>query len=160
MSGKRKIGKVEIEMCFLLYAGTSKKMPLKEWRSEAPDVCVKSLTEYESAIKAHFTQPEVQYIGSASGCGCDFPNIMYQNGDWPDFNLDDDDHEKEARERKNCEALAALLHSTGEQMVELYGVWDGDFAEAPQAREEISVQALTQPDFKFKERGFYSVSLR
>ncbi len=135
-------------------------MPRKEWRSESPDVCVKSLTEHESAIKAHFTQPEVQYIGSTSGCGCDFPNVMYQSGGWPELELDEGNDEEEAGERKNCEALAALLHSTGEQMVELYGVWDGDFAEAPQLREEISVQALTQPTFKFKERGFYLVRIR
>lgn len=85
---------------------------------------------------------------------------MYQSGGWPDFNFDDDDHEKEASEHHNRKALAALLHATDEQMVELYGVWDGDFAEPPQVREEISVQALTQPNFKFKERGFYIVRIR
>ena len=144
-------------MCFLLYAGTSKPIARKEWSSEARDVCVKPLTEHENAIRAHFSQPEVQYIGSTSGCGCDFPNIMYQNGDWPDFKFEDDDDEQQASERYNREALAALLHATGEPMVELYGVWDGDFAEAPQAREEITVQAIKQQDFKFKERGFYTV---
>ena len=146
-------------MCFLLYAGTSKPMLRKEWRSEAPDVCVKSLTEHESAIKTHFTQPEVQYIGSTSGCGCDFPNVMYQSGGWPELELDDDNDE-EASEHKSCEALVTLLHASDEEIVELYGVWDGDFAEAPQAREEISVQTLTQPNFKFKERGFYIVRIR
>jgi hypothetical protein len=144
-------------MCFLLYAGTGKPIARKEWLSEAPDISVKSLTEHESAIKAHFTQPEVQYIGSTSSCGCDFPSIMFQSGGWPYFKFEDDDDEQEATERRNLEALAALLRGTGEEMVELYGVWDGDFEVAPKVREEISLQALTQPDFRFKEQGFYCV---
>jgi hypothetical protein len=28
-------------MCFVLYAGTSKPMPLKGWRNDAPDLSVK-----------------------------------------------------------------------------------------------------------------------
>jgi hypothetical protein len=58
-------------------------MPLNEWRNHAPDLPVKALTEHETPITAHFSKPEVQNIGSTSDCGCDFPHVMFQNGDWP-----------------------------------------------------------------------------
>ena len=117
-------------MCFVLYAGTSKPMLRKEWSNDAPDLSVKALTERESAITAHFTKLEVQYIGSTSGCGCDFPHVMFQNGEWPwfeDENEDELDRQRKATEQHNREGLVALIRQTGESSVELYGVWDGDF---------------------------------
>ena len=149
-------------MCFVLYAGTSKPMPRKEWRNEAPDLSVKTLTERESPITAHFSKPSVQYIGSTSDCGCDFPHVIFQNGNWPwfeDENEDELDRQRKATEQSNREGLIALLRQSGESSVELYGVWDGDFMTPPAAHEEIRLEAIFDPDFRFKERGFYTVRL-
>jgi len=149
-------------MCFVLYAGTSKPMPRKEWRNEAPDLSVKTLTERESPITAHFSKPSVQYIGSTSHCGCDFPHVIFQNGNWPwfeDENEDELDRQGKATEQSNREGLVALLRQSGESSVELYGVWDGDFAIVSQAQENISVDRLLDPGFHFKEQGFYKVYL-
>ena len=146
-------------MCFVLYAGTSKPIPRKEWRNDAPDLSVKALTERESPIAAHFSKPEVQYIGSTSDCGCDFSHVMFQNGDWPWFDDGEHDPELEASDRYNREALVKLLRATDEQTVELYGVWDGDFdfATPPAVREEIASTTILDPAFRFKEQGFYVV---
>jgi hypothetical protein len=38
----------------------------KGMRDEAPDVVVAPLSERETAIAAHFSKPEVQYISSTS----------------------------------------------------------------------------------------------
>jgi len=150
-------------MCFVLYAGTLKLIPRKEWRNDAPDLSVKGLTERESPITTHFTKPEVQYIGSTSDCGCDFPHVMLQNGDWPWFEDEDDelDRRRNATEQHNREGLVALLRQTGEPVVELYGVWDGDFdfRTPPAAREQIHVEAILDATFRFKEQGFYVVRL-
>jgi len=151
-------------MCFVLYAGTSKPMPRKEWRNDAPDLSVKVLTERESPITAHFSKPEVQCIGSTSDCGCDFPHVTFQNGDWPwfeDENEDELDRQRKATERYNREGLVTLLRQTGESIVELYGVWDGDFdfRTSPAAHEEIPLEAILDPAFRFKEQGFYLVRL-
>ncbi len=151
-------------MCFVLYAGTSKPIPRREWRNDAPDLSVKSLTKRESPIAAHFSKPEVQYVGSTSDCGCDFPHVMFQNGDWPWFEYEDEgelDREVKATEQYNREGLVALLRQTGESTVELYGVWDGnfDFRTAPAAHEEISLQLILDPAFRFKEQGFYVVRI-
>lgn len=146
-------------MCFLLYAGTTKPMPPKEWRNDAPDLTVEALTEHESPIAAHFSKPTVQCIGSTSRCGCDFPHVMFQNGDWPWFDDGKHDPESESRAHHNREGLVKLLKTTGEQMVELYGVWDGNFATTPAAREEIALTAILDASFRFKEQGFYVVRL-
>ena len=70
-----------------------------------------------------------------------------------------DDPEWEATELVNREALVALLRDSAEKNVELYGVWYGDFAKQVNVREEIPLARILEPDFRFKERGLYTVSL-
>jgi len=146
-------------MCFVLYAGTSNPIPRKEWRDNTPDLSVQPLSERENAVAAHFNEPQVQYIGSTSQCGCDFPHVMFQNGGWPWFDDDEVDVEREASDRYNREGLVALLRQTGEATVELYGVWDGNFT-PPAIREEIYLDAILEHDFRFKEQGFYTVTVQ
>jgi len=149
-------------MCFVLYAGTSKPMLRKEWRNDAPDLSVKGLAERETPITTHFRKPAVQYIGSTSQCGCDFPHVILQNGEWPwfeDENEDELDRQRKTTEQHNREGLVTLLRQTGESSVELYGVWDGDFRTPPAAQEEIHLEAILDPAFRFKEQGFYTVRL-
>ena len=95
-------------MCFVLYAGTVKPLPRSAFNPEAPAVWVTSLTEHDAAIRAHFSKPEVQYIGSTSQCGCDFPHAILQNGDWPEIEVATA-FERNPSEKPNREALAALL---------------------------------------------------
>ncbi len=152
-------------MCFVLYAGTTIAVPRKAFDKDAPDLSVESLGERDAAIKRFFSNPEVQYIGSTSGCGCDFPHVMLQNGQWPTFEETEKegiDIARDISDRRNREALVALLRTTGDKMVELYGVWDGGnevFDKPPEAQEDISVYRLLDSDFRFKEQGFYKVSL-
>jgi len=148
-------------MCFVLYAGTMKPIPRKEWCKDAPDLSVSALTTRESPIAAHFGKPEVQCVGSTSECGCDFPHVMFQNGEWLWFDNTEPDPEQEARDRYNRKGLVDLLRTTGEPTVELYGVWDGefDFTTPPAIREEIVVAAILAPTFRLKEQGFYVVHL-
>lgn len=151
-------------MCFVLYAGTTNPLPRRNFDKDAPDLCVESLTERDAGIKRHFSCPEVQYVGSTSGCGCDFPHAMFQSGGWPEIEYqgadetDEPDTARRTSDERNCEALVALLRTTGDEVIELYGVWDGDFAKVPQARESISVDTLLEPGFRFKEQGFYKVT--
>ena len=85
-------------MCFQLYAGTSKPIPRSEWNQSAPDLYVEALSEQAAAIRPHFSSPEVQYIGSTSCCGCDFPHLMFQNGEWPG-SADEKDSERDVSDR-------------------------------------------------------------
>jgi hypothetical protein len=93
------------------------------------------LTERDGSIKAHFSNPEVHYIGSTSGCGCDFPHATLQNGGWPEIGYiarGTEISERVVSDRHNREALVDFLRKTGDRVVELYGVWDGDFSEVPE----------------------------
>jgi len=146
-------------MCFLLYAGTSLPIPRSAWKKESPGIYVQSLIDYDKAIRVHFSSSEVQQIGSTSGCGCDFPHLMRQNGVWPAPLESETDEEGLTSNRFNRDALAALLRGTGEAFVELYGVWAGDFAEEPLIREKIRLESVQSDDFYLKERGFYRVIL-
>ena len=152
-------------MCFVLYAGTSVPIPQKEWCDDVPDISVRPLTERESPIVSSFTKPKVQYIGSTSQCGCDFPHVEYQNGEWPWYEDDDEDEfdrKQKEIERHNREGLVALLRSTGEATIELYGVWDGDFDFTcpPVIREEVQLDDILADDFRFKDRGFYVLTMK
>jgi hypothetical protein len=149
-------------VCFVLYAGTSNPLPRKKWQKDAPGLSVESLTERDAPIKAHFRSPEVQYIGSTSRCGCDFPHATLQKGEWPEIEYLEHlerDAERVAINKGNREALVDLLRESGEKAIELYGVWDGDFVDAPRIQESITAETILDSGFLFKERGFYSVAV-
>lgn len=150
-------------MCFMLYAGTTNPLPREEWNKDAPNLCVKALEERDAAIVTHFSYPEVQYIGSTSGCGCDFPHVTLTRGEWVGYpEIEVDDPQWAADERINREALVALFRESGEKAVELYGVWlsnDVDLAKPAHVREDITLMRILEPTFRFRERGFYRVSL-
>jgi alpha-D-ribose 1-methylphosphonate 5-triphosphate synthase subunit PhnL len=147
-------------MCFSLYAGATKPLPRRAWDKSARGLSVTSLVERDANIVSHFSLREVQHIGSTSGCGCDFPHVTLTRGSWvgyPDVVVDDPDWE--ASERMNREALVTLLRGSGEKTVELYGIWDGEFEKPVNVREKIPLTRILESDFRFKERGFYTVSL-
>lgn len=146
-------------MCFLLFVGTSVPLSRKDWDQERPDINVRSLEGDEVDVRVHFSKAEVQYVGSTSGCGCDFPNAMFQGGDWPEIDFAQVDEEQLQSDQRNREGLVKLLRDIDEESVELYGVWAGDFGIAPAARESISFRRILEPKFCFKERGFYEVRL-
>ena len=154
-------------MCFVLYAGTVSALPRVAWNKDSPNLAVEPLKEQDATIKQYFSNPEVQYVGSTSGCGCDFPNVMLQNGSWPVIDTDEaekDEFEKaqDISERHNRELLIGLLQANGNNVVELYGFWIGDKeaeAKSPLFVESISLERIRQPDFRFKEQVLYRVHL-
>jgi hypothetical protein len=142
-------------MCFTLYAGTAHRVPRSAFDWNAPNLNVASLTEHDAPIRKHFSQPEVQYIGSTSCCGCDFPHAILHNGAWHAPAEAEAGHL--ATHQRNMEALVALLHASGDPDVELYGIWSGDVVTAPRLIENVSIEQLLDAGFHFKERGFYRV---
>jgi hypothetical protein len=152
-------------MCFVLYAGTVSALPRAAFNKDAPDLSVESLTERDAAMRLHFSNPEVQYVGSTSGCGCDFPNVMFQSGGWPTIDIgdaekDEFDMARDISDRHNRELLVSFLRANGDKLVELYGVWHGGneaFTKSPQAVENIPLDRILDSDFRFKEQVLYRV---
>jgi hypothetical protein len=97
-------------MCFVLYAGTVSALPRVAWNKEAPDLSVESLPERDAAIRQYFSNPEVQNVGSTSGCGCDFPNVMLQNGEWP--TLGTEEAEKDEFDKARATAVGSFTAGT------------------------------------------------
>jgi hypothetical protein len=62
--------------------GTTNPLPRKAWDKDARGLSVKSVAERDSDIVKHFSGREIQYIGSTSGCGCDFPHVPLTKGEW------------------------------------------------------------------------------
>jgi alpha-D-ribose 1-methylphosphonate 5-triphosphate synthase subunit PhnL len=148
-------------MCFSLYAGTTKPLPRKAWDKESRGLSVDPLGERDAHVISHFSLPEVQRVGSSAGCGCDFPHVTLTQGEWVGYpEVVVDNPAWEATERLNRESLVALLNSAGEKTIELYGIWeDGESGKSVNVREGISLKRILDPDFRFKERGFYTVNL-
>jgi hypothetical protein len=97
-------------------------------------------------------------LDAREGPSVDLIGCMFQSGGWPHFEDPSIARgETAAGELLNCEKLVSLLQSTGDSAVELYGIWDGDLAEPPEAREEIALASILEPGFRLKERGFYGV---
>jgi hypothetical protein len=146
-------------MCFQLDAATTKPLQRRVWERDSPSLAVKALRAHDAAIKSHFSNPEVQFIGSTSGCGCGFPRDFFQDGKWFYFDEDQIDADEAANHSLNRQGLYDLLKSSGDSTVELYGVWDGDFAEPPLAYESIAAEKILSPEFRLKEQGFYRVNI-
>ncbi len=141
----------------MIYIGTDKPLTTGEWKKETPDVWVRSLVESELSMRSHFSKTQVQYVGSTAGCGCDFPHVLLQKEQW--VVVDNDDQEQRKKNRYNTQALATLLKKSGEKVVEIYGIWAGNGGKPPRAVQEFPIGAILQPDFRFKEYGFYRVQI-
>ena len=148
-------------MCFLLYAGTDKPLPRSEWSKNDPHVYVRDLEGSESLIRATFSKPEIQYIGSSTSCGCAYPSVMQDGyGGWSYWLDPVADAETIASDKQECEELCQLLFQSEEDEIELYGIWAGDEGKEPLNREQIQIDDIRQELFRFKEGGFYRVKLR
>jgi len=145
-------------MCFMLYAGTAKPIPCDGGMHRSSELPVSPPEESGSLIKAYFSTPEVQRIGSTSGCGCEFPHLLFRNGEW----AKPEDAEWDDRETRSMEMLIALLQTTREAVIELCGIYLGggeDSADAPRFHKDVTLDRLLDGSFHFKEDGLYRVSL-
>ncbi len=147
-------------MCFFLFAGTSRPLPRSEWIKDGPLINVRDLDESDTWTWSIFTKPEIQYIGSDTGCGCGFPSVMHQNGDWPYWLDPVKDAEEIEQNKKICSKLCEILALADEDWIELYGIWAGNEGKDPLIREEISLGDIRGKLFRFKEGGFHRVRLR
>jgi len=86
---------------------------------------------------------------------------MFQSGGWPGWDYGDVDPEQQKREDQSREGLVSQLRAVGEETIELYGIWDGDFDfnTSPRMREEVSLESLLKREFRFKDMGFYVVRI-
>lgn len=141
----------------MLFVGTDNPLRLKEWRKDSTDICVQPLSGDEEEVRAHFSKPFVQYVGSTAGCGCDFPHWILFNGEPPADGVDGRESEQKQTNAENAKKLVQLLRENGDCAFEIYGVWAGNWSKQALARRDIQLEDILSPSFLFGEQFFYRV---
>jgi hypothetical protein len=140
----------------VFYLGSNERLPLIPYDLEHPAFNSKELDESEMTVKRHFTTPYITYVGSDTGCGCEFRYAQKEQDGWIPVVGEDEMNDKNIQ--NNQEALYNYIKTyVTEGSVELYGCWDGDYNEQAESREEIAIEDILDKDIFFKERGFYSI---
>jgi hypothetical protein len=137
-------------MCLVLYIGSHVALPeIPEVAREASLLVVRGLDATEGAVRHHFSQPCVYFVGAHTGCSCGFA-----------FGADAENSEQSVASVQRLRAyLSAALNLS--PTIELYSCWHGDEAEAAVSREVIDLDWLNgeSGEFEFPERWFGKLSL-
>jgi hypothetical protein len=147
-------------MCFILHIASTAKVPRKAWDENNRHLCIEDLHGVEENLRAHFSQPEIAYVGSSLGCGCGYRSVSFQNGDWPEEWMIEqgeceppDDH---IQDHEELHDLISSLIFRGHP-VEIYGCWDGDESYQTAHKESISLDRLKDTSFWFRDRSLYQI---
>lgn len=145
-------------MCMMFHIATKTDIPKIEFNKDTPAFNTSDLSEKNKDVLAHFSLPFVTYIGSDESCGCGFRHALRQDGQW----IATFDSEDSVDKYKNHRQLVNFIKTNlkDQEFFEIYGCWDGDFAEKSEDREEIELDDLLDPEFYFKERGLYIVRMK
>ena len=142
----------------MFHMATKINVPKIEWNKDLPAFNISDLSEVNKDVLTHFNLPYVSYIGSDESCGCGFKHALMQDGQW--FPVIDSENSDDGF--KNQKQLFDFIKGNliDQEFIEIYGCWDGDFAELSQDKQEIELNDLLDPEFYFKERGLYIVKIK
>lgn len=144
-------------MCMVLYLGSEETLPIIPYKQEKPAFNTKELDEQEKPVLKHFSSPYVFYIGSNEGCSCSFRHALYDKGEWSYVVWEEG--EEAVASKADHQALVDYLKASKLEKFEIYACWDGDYALPAEFKETISVEDLLDPDFYFKERAHYWITI-
>jgi len=133
-------------------------VPIIEWNKNLPAFNTSKLLEDNKAVLNHFSLPNVTMIGSDESCGCGFRHALRQDEQW--FSIIDS--ENSGNSFKNQRQLYDFIkvNLIDQEFIEIYGCWDGDFAEKYEDKQDIALKDILDPEFYFKERGLYVVRIK
>lgn len=153
----------ELKMCMSYYIASDSEIPLLPWDEISPSLFVQELQpEVDSSIANHFSKSYVRYVGSHEGCGCGFRC----GKDWW---FDDKDDEQDVDELRDAAARQndhvqfrdyLVEHCVGQQQIEIYGCWEGDWQEKSLGKIQISVDEIADHRFCFLEKYLYVVDMK
>lgn len=141
----------------VLYLGSEDRLPIIPYNPETPAFNTKELEEQEKPVLQHFSMPYVIYVGSNEGCGCSFRHALFDKGQWS-YVVWEEGKEAVASQIDH-QALVDYLKTSKLSKVELYACWDGDYALPMEYEETINVDEMLHPDFFFKERAHYWITI-
>lgn len=135
-------------MCMAVYIASENPLPLIEWSEKSPAFHVTELKgDPDERVRAQFSKPHVVYAGSHEGCGCGF--FKLRNAEH--HSAEEVDACRESLQRLG-DYLDASLDRSGE--LELFTSWEGDQGKEPEARRELTTDAVRRGDLDDHERQF------
>jgi hypothetical protein len=132
-------------MCLVLYLASDRKLPKIDLDKAAPRFYVNPNDPDASNAAAHFTKPNMAYVGSDNGCGCGFRREHDYMIDDPEQIASKNDNQKRLHDYV-AESLA------NETFVELYSCWSGDESLPLEHDRTIAIAELLSENFAFLER--------
>lgn len=133
-------------MCYLVYIGTNFSLPTANDNQQELPLVVQNLSEPEEreGLYPKFSKEHIYYIGSFQGCSCGF--AFDPKEEWI---LDDDEEVDHYRKTKDSvDALIDLIKKlTGNEVVEFYCCWDGDWKDPVESRVEIDISEITTENY-------------
>lgn len=141
----------------MFHMATKSYVPRTGWNKDSPSFHTSDLSEENKDVITQFSLPNVTYIGSDSCCGCGFKHALIHGRQW----LPVIDNEDSADIINNQIQLFNFIKNNlfDQEFVEIYGCWDGDFADQPEDKQEIALNDILEPDFYFKEGMLYIVKI-
>lgn len=147
-------------MCFILHIASEHVLPRRAWNEQDRQVWISDVDERSEPVRMHFSLPDIAYLGSDVNCGCGFRHLSFQGGGWPEeYLVEAGTMETEGTQKNHQELHAVLIDALRHSgVVELYGCWDGDYAEKTEGVCDIEPDAIVAERFFFRERVLYRVA--
>ena len=136
-------------MCLAVYIATDKKIELGTFVAEQTYIYFeKPIDEEEIALRPIFSKKNIYYVGSSSGCSCDFG---FDSEDFNDAELISEEDKKSPQK-----LIDFLSEMTLSENIEFYCCWEGDWKLPIESRKEIDIRNITLDKnyFGTKEKEF------
>lgn len=145
-------------MCFVLYLASDHPVPAIPWDEADRKLHTRELNEHDGRVVEHFKKAFVKYVGSDQGCGCGFRHVGPNTDEWGKWipEGEEEPDEEQVNHRQLHSLLSGLLEKEAE--IELFGCWNGDYAEPSSGSLAISPATILDEKFHFSERRCYLVT--
>ncbi len=129
-------------MCLAVYMASPLPLPLIAW-DDHPAFYVEEVP-HDDLVRAHFSHPNVYYLGAHEGCGCGFAHGLLPL-------KTEDDRKNDDAGRASVAALKSYVGAAASSApAELYACWEGEQGLPVQARLNATVDMLGGGDsFEF-----------
>ncbi len=123
-------------MCLAVYISTDKELELRTFVAGQTDIYFeKPSDEEENALRPKFSKKNIYYIGSSSGCSCDFG---FDSEDFGDTELVSEEDKKSPQK-----LIDFLTEMTLSENIEFYCCWEGDWNLPTESKIEIDIRNIS-----------------
>lgn len=121
-------------MCLAVYISTEKELELESFVAGQTYIYFeKPSIKEENALRPKFSKTNIYYVGSSSGCSCDF---SFDSEDFSDLSEED---------KKSPQKLIDFVtEMTLSESIEFYCCWECDWNIPIESTKEIDIRTITR----------------